>query len=295
MGGESRRQIAIMMQQMDVQDLKSVLSPPGQAGARTSDADDIGALEVWLAFPEAASHVDAERLSPPQRQKLARLRTSAKRQDFVVSRALQQHVTGRASQSLTHSGGHAAVAFAPAGTRVGVDLERHRPRDVETLARFAFSEEEHAELMSLAAQRRMERFYTLWVMKEALAKALQLPLLEALRRCTFTASVPAQWRGSAPTLQRWRVRAFQPHENFSLAVALVGDDLPGTLDAFEWPPRRQAQWRPTASVEGQGSSDLPTSQSSHAAVAGHARVEADEPQATAVASTLRARAAAPAA
>lgn len=140
------------------------------------------------------------------------------------------------------------MACARAGLSIGVDLERHRSRDVSALARFAFSEKEYADLASLAEGRRTERFYTLWVMKEALAKALQLPLLEALQCCTFFEDREGRWRGHAPTAQHWQVRVFEPLAGLSLALAIVGDEPLTVLGTFSWPPARAASWRLVASV-----------------------------------------------
>jgi 4'-phosphopantetheinyl transferase len=238
-----------MMHQMSVQDL------PSSFPLRDRDAPSDGVrrargagVKVWLASPDAATHLDLARLSAPEKARLDAMTSPARRRDFLVSRALRQNVGGAASESLTHSGGHAALALAPETCRVGVDLERHRRRDALSLAEFAFSTEEHAWLSELDEENRIARFYSLWVMKEAMAKALQLPLLEALRRCTFVEDAPGQWHGSAPTEQPWQVRAFA-REDWSLAVAWIGAaSLP--LEMLEWPSRRVADWAPMAAMQG---------------------------------------------
>jgi phosphopantetheinyl transferase len=234
---------------MSLQDLTSATSShassPGYQGVRGVGRSDC--IELWLASPQAADRCDVNRLTPAEQDRLRSLRTSTARRDFMVSRALQQHVGHCASTSLTHSASYAALASAPADCDIGVDLERHRSRNVASLARFAFSPDEHAALISLDDARRVERFYTLWVMKEALAKALRLALLEALRHCTFLEDAGG-WRGYVPTTRRWQVRAFEPYAGFSLAVASVGAALPGRIEMFEWPQGGKASWKTLAIV-----------------------------------------------
>ena len=66
-----------------------------------------------------------------ERDRMARLRREARRQEFAVSRALRAHARraapNPAGESMSHSGGYAALAQAPR-MRLGVDLELHRPR-----------------------------------------------------------------------------------------------------------------------------------------------------------------------
>jgi phosphopantetheinyl transferase (holo-ACP synthase) len=140
---------------------------------------------------------------------------------------------------------------------VGVDLEISRPRDVLRIARFAFSKEEVAALEQQADSARDHLFYTLWTMKEALAKALRLNLIDALRQCVFTrapehlaaasirptASIwPTIWSASAPTPSPWAIQVFQPRAGFFLAAACVGASRPQALRTWEWPPQRLAHW-----------------------------------------------------
>jgi phosphopantetheinyl transferase len=74
---------------------------------------------------------------------MARLRRAARRQEFAVSRALRAHVRHGARQlvgeSLSHSGGYAALALTDPTLRVGVDLERHRPRTTLAMAPIAYT------------------------------------------------------------------------------------------------------------------------------------------------------------
>src|ERR671910_556526 len=99
-------------------------------------------VQLWLATPDAAQHFDPTRLTDEDRSRMTRLRSSTRRHEFAVSRALRAHARQSArqpaSESLSHSGGYAALARAQPALRVGVDLELHRPRDTLATASTAF-------------------------------------------------------------------------------------------------------------------------------------------------------------
>jgi phosphopantetheinyl transferase len=136
--------------------------------------------------------------------------------------------------------------------RVGVDLECERPRDFTRLARFAFAEREHAQLEALAtADERVQRFYILWTLKEAFAKALSLPLLGSLRQCTFLED-GGVWRGAVPTESAWVARTFRPSPTLVLSVAALLPErvAPENFDVstHEWPTHAATPWRTLASL-----------------------------------------------
>ena len=189
---------------------------------------------------------------------MARLRRATRRQEFAVSRALRAHVhgatPGAASESLSHSGGYAALARAHPALRVGVDLESHRARDVLTTSRTAFNECETHALQTAAGPERDRLFYTMWTAKEALAKALQLPLLEALRSCRILVDGPA-WQVRVPGAATGCVVVYQPLPQLTLAVACVApegtrDLLVATprIETWSWPPQRPASWPLIAAI-----------------------------------------------
>jgi hypothetical protein len=149
-------------------------------------------VEVWLGSPEAALQFDIDGLSPDERVRYEGIKGERRRREFAVSRALRQTALGNASgdpsqpSSLSHSGGWAAVARAAPGCQIGVDLEFHRPRNLLGIARFAFDPAEIAMIEAQLPQQQHEVFFTLWTLKESMAKALGLPLLAAARQCVFT-------------------------------------------------------------------------------------------------------------
>src|SRR5688572_26507359 len=92
-------------------------------------------VQLWLATPDAAQHFDPAQLTDDERDRMARLRREARREEFAVSRALLAHARRVApspvSESMNHSGGgYAALAQARVHPvlRLGVDLELHRAR-----------------------------------------------------------------------------------------------------------------------------------------------------------------------
>jgi 4'-phosphopantetheinyl transferase len=230
------------------------MSPPtlnGDPAGRSDVSATVAAkFQLWFTPPRELPRFDAAILSAVDRRRFDAIHNPRRRQEFAISRALLADVAPPepTALSLSHSGGLAALVAGPADVAIGVDLEQHRPRDVASIAQFAFGERESAALLALKSPQRERQFYRLWVMKEALAKALQLPLLEALRSCTFTRQDDT-WLATIPTPSHWLVRVFEPQPGMSLAVACVGSAaqvLPQSgaigIETCDWPPSRAARW-----------------------------------------------------
>jgi phosphopantetheinyl transferase len=121
------------------------------------------------------------------------------------------------------------------------------------MARVAYSQAEADALASLGDPGLLrEAFYELWTLKEAFAKALQLPLVDALRQCCVP--VVGQLTGSAgvPTDQAWRAMVFAPRPRLRLAVVTVAptrDALPGVFTTLEWPPFHPTEWPAVRQLE----------------------------------------------
>lgn len=239
------------------------LVPGDPAGRREVNPAGAAGFQLWFASPQALCHFDPAMLSAADRHRFDAIRNPQRREEFSVSRTLLAHVAVPAASawSLSHSNGHAALAAGragwAAGWTIGVDLEQHRPRDVGSIAQFAFSERESSMLLALASPQRERLFYLLWVMKEALAKALQLPLLEALRSCAFNLQ-GGSWSAAIPTQRCWSVTAFEPRPKMSLAVACVGNEGEALscpeIEIWEWPTAppvrsRPAQWPCVTAVD----------------------------------------------
>jgi 4'-phosphopantetheinyl transferase len=201
--------------------------------------------QLWLAKPGAAALLDPDGLDSGDRSRWERLRGRAKGVEWAASRALRGHVSPPtdAATSLTHSAGHAALVVGPAGSRVGVDLEAVLPRAVTRLAGFCFAPEEARELEDSDQARALLNFYVRWTLKEAFAKVTGLPLLSALRTCSFS-SRGGNWTARVPLAGPWRATVHAPRPGLVLAAVLAGGES-GDGEAWvckEWPPERSARW-----------------------------------------------------
>lgn len=205
------------------------------------------AAELWLATPSAADRFDPSSLSGDARAEWALIRTARRRRDWESSRALLQTLPpgDGARSSLAHSRGYAVVARTVAEADPGVDVEWLAPRDFAGMAALAFSAAEARHVASLADDgQRGANFYELWTLKEAFAKALRLPLVDALRQCCFVDGSAAHL-ATVPTGLHWRAAVFAPRRELRIAVVFVARSwvaLPGSPATFEWPPRRAVCW-----------------------------------------------------
>jgi len=206
------------------------------------DAD----LRAWLATPDAAERLDVARLSAEDAIRWSRIRTVRRRHDWASSRALLAAVPaeGPCSRSLSHSQGYAAMLMARPALSVGIDVEAVIPRDFLRMAEIAFTADEARHLASLDPEQLPGRFYELWTLKEAFAKALGLSLAEALANCRWVDqagnAVP-----SIPTSRPWRAAVFAPRPRLRVAVACVGDSvgqLQGQIRTQEWPTAVPSRW-----------------------------------------------------
>jgi phosphopantetheinyl transferase (holo-ACP synthase) len=111
------------------------------------------------------------------------------------------------------------------------------------------------ELESLEDQAALPgRFYEAWTLKEAFAKALRMPLVDALRQCGFTGAASAA-TGRVPTDRHWRAMVFAPRPQLRLAVVWVADTgaaLAAAPSTMEWPPGHAANWPVVRSLGGAG-------------------------------------------
>jgi len=214
-------------------------------------------IETWLASPQAAERLDPSRLVGRDREEWATLHTTRRRRDWASSRALLSAATVASDQSssLSHSHGYAALALAPRTVAVGVDVEWLAPREFLGMASVAYCAAECSLLASLDdPQILCATFYELWTLKEAFAKALQLPLVDALQRCRFV-DARLDRRADLPTTRYWRATVFAPRPQLRLAVALIADapeQLAAPIGTLEWPMPRTCDWTVTSSLTGCG-------------------------------------------
>ncbi len=203
-------------------------------------ADSRGRTRIWLSL--STPDGGARPLRKLQRQN-----------ERTLSRELLAHCAAPPPprRSLSHSGGHAAIAIAPVGSRAGVDIETMKQRNVLGLAEFAFSSGELEQLRLLDPSAALERFYLLWTLKEAFAKALGIPLIPALRECQFL-HLAEGWLGRVPTTESWCAMVCRPTSSLTLAAVVVGrrTEIGEEWDCEEWPSHTGAGWPRLASLSG---------------------------------------------
>jgi len=229
--------------------------------AVTPGGDDGPRSELWLATPQAARLLDPTRLDPADRLAWSSIHTARRRLDWASSRALQQALPEDAraewNSSLSHSHGYAALARTSGDASIGVDLEWLVPRDFLSMASMAFTVEEVRELESLGEPAKVcASFYEYWTLKEAFAKALKLPLADALSRCCFAGSGSTA-AALLPTARHWRAVVYAPRPRLRLAVVVAGPSAHSAAAnpiALEWPPQREADWPVVRILEGAGTS-----------------------------------------
>ncbi len=126
------------------------------------------------------------------------------------------------SFNLTHSGKHGLIALIPNG-RLGVDVEEYVPRkDFDELSEAVFGPHEQSALACVRGRDRIQLFFRLWTIKEALIKALGLGFTLDVSQFEVPQALH-QGRISIfrfPQLPevRWHVE-YIGNENFSAAIA----------------------------------------------------------------------------
>lgn len=136
------------------------------------------------------------------------------------------------SFNVSHSGRHGLIGLARQG-RLGVDVEEivHREDDyVASVAAWAFTQSERDALASARGRGKMELFFKLWTIKEALMKAVGM----GLSFDTSDLDVPPELReGSSGALQlqrepwgNWNIE-YLGNRNFAAAIVHEANTRPG--------------------------------------------------------------------
>jgi hypothetical protein len=184
---------------------------------------------LWLAHPEGLS-------GPAFRQRALERCV----RDALLARAGGPQGLAGPGAALSHSGSWVACGAGPA-LQAGVDLEWLRPRAALRLARFSYPAEEADWLAGQPLARRLAAFHELWVLKEAAAKALRLPLFTALAQCRFrslagdaTSGVAVRsLQGELPGGVGWRAWLYAPRANLRLAWLSLDREAPAP-STLEW-------------------------------------------------------------
>jgi len=224
----------------------SVEASPGGLVATPLGLRASAAINIRLATPDAARWFDPSALDDAGRVAWHGIRTARRRLDWASSRALLRSVpTGCGeSRSLSHSHGFSTLVVAPRSVSVGVDVERLVERDFLRIAETAYSNIEADYLATLEHKDLMSTFYECWTLKEACAKALRLPLWEALASCSMI-DVDGRLAPVVSVTRPWRAMIFAPRADLRLAMVCVTDeqgllhDGPATA---EWPSPKASEW-----------------------------------------------------
>lgn len=174
-----------------------------------------GTPTLWWGDPNLAPQYCADLLQSADKARAAKARSPRAEQDWRVSRALLQQARSDESAgavpvlSISHARGHALVGTAPAGWRIGVDLEAIRPRDAVRLAEWCCTDDERGALARCGDEtRRLRAFYQLWTLKESFIKAANLQFPADMRSVGVRPG-PAS-AGDGLPWAGWRLRAPQP-------------------------------------------------------------------------------------
>jgi 4'-phosphopantetheinyl transferase len=133
--------------------------------------------------------------------------------------------------NLTHCDGLVACA-ATRDFPIGLDAEALRPDPPEDLLDVCLSPAERAGLRQLLPAARSERFYALWTLKEAWAKATGDGLSQRFDQCSFQLSDPPTVAFGSMVRDdpgRWQFRGWRP-----LPTHVLGLAWRGPLARIEW-------------------------------------------------------------
>lgn len=189
---------------------------------------------VWQLCYEYEILSDADRA----RAQLPRAPKAEK--DWQVSRAVAAALrceTGNDRNTpvaLSHSRGHALAGLAPTAWRLGVDLERCRPRDIDALAQWICTPDEQDFLNAVTdSAARLERFYVLWTLKESTLKAAGLTFPAGMRRVglAFCGAASATLRVPG---EGWRAMVWRLPDNWVAAAVWQADAGAANTDAIQW-------------------------------------------------------------
>jgi 4'-phosphopantetheinyl transferase len=221
---------------------------PGEVHVRycATESIDDDRLQVAVAL-----------LSDEERARHERFRIDRDRRDFAVAHALLRTTlsefgdrapsawrfasgpygkpmlapdasTSPLSFNLSHAHGLVGCIVA-AGADVGLDVERvTRATDWRSIATRYFPPEEVAQIDRSEESRRPSRFFELWTLKEAFAKAVGLGLSQALDATTFELEQTGAiiFRPSADVApDTWHFALYAPTPEHWCAIA-VGDGTP---------------------------------------------------------------------
>lgn len=121
--------------------------------------------------------------------------------------------------SVSHSGARVACAVSRVGP-IGIDIEAHRPRAYDAIARYGFGRDEQALVGRFGAR----AFYRIWTLREAMGKATGEGLALATDGIDRVEPAPEEgcWVSQPAQGPSWRLAHEFIEPGYSLALALPG-------------------------------------------------------------------------
>jgi 4'-phosphopantetheinyl transferase len=209
--------------------------------------DEVHLWHAGLDQPEETLRALANTLSADERRRAERIVFETQRKRWIASRGILRDILSHylrlpaeALSLQTTAGGkpgveglhfnlshseNRAVYGITLGRNIGVDVERIRHIDVDTIARRFFSDGEFRSLEALPAVEKLRAFFTCWTRKEAYIKARGQGLAIALR--SFAVSLDAEprllWNADPAEMTRWTMAAFAPAHDYEGAIVVEGN------------------------------------------------------------------------
>jgi 4'-phosphopantetheinyl transferase len=230
-----------------------------------------GVAHLWRVRAGDAEAEDArwrELLDSRERERLARFRFAADARREAISRGALRELlgsylgipsrevaftvgpqgkpavtgapAGRGIEfNVSHSGDWVLLAFARGG-RVGIDIERWREIEAETILRDFFRPEEAEAWRLWPEADRLAAFFSIWTLKEAYVKALGAGLAKPLQsfHVRFGPAIDPTlaWCAEDPdAAERWRLTPLDVGAGYS--AALASEREIGSVRTFTLPPR----------------------------------------------------------
>lgn len=205
------------------------------------------APQLWLAPLQIAEGFDPMQLTATDHARWAGFHSARRQQEFLAGRALLAAMPApEQPRCLSHGHGWVAAGRAPTPLQVGVDLEPVQARDWATIAARHYTATEQAQLAAAPDEpTRLTLFHTLWTVKEAAIKALNLEFHSSLQRIGLHHD-QGRWQLQAPTDLAWRLRVYEPLPDWRLSLVLFGpaDALAALPEPAcrVWPSTTAADW-----------------------------------------------------
>jgi 4'-phosphopantetheinyl transferase len=184
-----------------------------------TNPDAAGTISIYWGGASLVNRYNPALLRPADLARQMHARAPRAEMEWRASRVLLQAIPVDRIVTITHKDGYAAVATAPPGWQVGVDLEMVRTRDIARLAPWMAADHESEALRALAPEAALQHFYRLWTFKEAMIKARsqQFPVDMTCNALSFD-QIAGKWSICTPGQTGWSARVFEALPHWVLSV-----------------------------------------------------------------------------